>query len=71
MKVLRIFKGLFQKSLKARFGTQFQHILTKIKKHGIAVLFLYALDVGAIRPKPGHKKLFEKSFLELQKLLTK
>ncbi len=27
-----------------------------------------ALSVGAIRPKPGRKKLFEKSFLELQKL---
>jgi len=32
------------------------------------VLFLCALSVGAIRPKPGHKKLFEKSFLEFQKL---
>ena len=30
-KVLKIFKGLFQKSLEARFGTQFQHI-TKNKK---------------------------------------
>ena len=30
-KVLRIFKGLFQKPLKARFGTQFQ-LLTTIKK---------------------------------------
>ena len=40
------------------------------KKHGNAVLFCRALNVGAVRPKPGHKKLFGKSFLELQKLLT-
>ena len=42
-----------------------------IKKHGNAVLFLCVLNVGAVCPKPGHKKLFEKSFLELQKLLPK
>jgi len=39
-----------------------------IKKHGVAVLFYVALNVGAIRPKPGHKGLFVKSPLESQKL---
>ncbi len=39
-----------------------------IKKHGNAVFFCIALNVGAIRPKPGHKGLFAKSPLESQKL---
>ena len=39
-----------------------------IKKHGNAVFFCIALNVGAVRPKPRHKGLFVKSPLESQKL---
>ncbi len=116
-KFLKIFKGLFTKStLKQGLERQFQHILTKNKKHGNAVLFCVHLMLGhppqtpdqrtfckksfgisktftkinlcvrcevlwlaflsrkvswGFRPKPRHKKLFVKSFLELQKLLPK
>ena len=54
-------RGFFKKPLKARFGTQFQHILT-IKKHGDAVLFLCALSVGASAPNPDQRTFREKSF---------
>ena len=67
---VRIFKGIFQKLLEARFGTQFQHIIN-FKKRGFLRVFLCSLNVGAIRPKPRRKKLFEKSFFELQKLSPK
>ena len=40
----------------------------KYKKARHCRAFLYALSVGAIRPKPGHKGLFVKSPLETQKL---
>ena len=40
-KVLRIFKGLFQKPLKARFGTAVPTFSDKLKKHGDAVLFVW------------------------------
>ena len=42
----------------------------KKKKRGFLRVFLCALNVGAVRLKPGHKKLFGKSFLELQKLCS-
>ena len=57
----------FKKGKKGRFGTQFQHILDKTKSTAMPC-FLCALSVGAVRPKPGHKGLFEKSPLEAQKL---
>ena len=57
----------FKKGKKGRFGTQFQHILDKTKNTAMPC-FLCALSVGAVRPKPGHKGLFEKSPLETQKL---
>ena len=67
MKVLRIFKGLFQKPLKERFGTAVPTYYDKLKKHGIAVLFV-CVECWGFRPKPGHKGLFGKSPLESQKL---
>ena len=49
---MRIFKGLFtKKPLKARFGTQFQHI-TIIKKHGNAVLFCKRYQFGLSASNP-------------------
>ena len=67
-KFLRIFKGLFTKSLlKQGPLTQFQHFLTN-KKRGFLRVFSCALSVGAVRPKPRHKGLFGKSPLEPQKL---
>ena len=69
-KFLRIFKGLFTKSLLKQGLERSSNILRQYKKHGNAVLFC-ALNIGAVRPKPGRKKLFEKSFLELQKLCSK
>jgi len=66
-KVFADFQGAFyKKPLEARFGTQFQ-LLMKNKKHGVAVFFVCIVSWG-VCPKPGHKKLFSKSFLELQKL---
>ena len=38
----------------------------KIKKHGIAVLFCMVVVSWGFRPKPGHKKLFVKSFLNFK-----
>ena len=67
-KVLRIFKELFQKLLKARFGTAVPTYYEKLKTRIYPRFFCVALSVGAIRPKPRPKKLFGKSFLELQKL---
>ena len=66
-KFLRIFKGLFTKSLlKQGPSRQFQ-LLTKNKKHGVAVFFV-CIECWGFCPKLRHKKLFVKSFLELQKL---
>ena len=62
-KVLRIFKVLFQKHLKAEVPSrQFQHIKKKIKKHGNAVLFVRALNVGASAPNPDQRTFWKKSF---------
>ena len=68
-------KGLFEKSplesqklLKARFGTAVPTYYEKLKTRISPRFFCVALSVGAIRPKPRPKKLFGKSFLELQKL---
>ena len=67
--MVRIFKGLFTKSLlKRRFGTAVPTVDDKIKKRGFLRVFLCALSVGAVRPKPRHKGLFVKSPLESQKL---
>ena len=52
----------YKKSKRRRFGTQFQ-LLAKKEKTRRNPRFLCALSVGAVRPKPGHKKLFLKSFL--------
>ena len=69
-KFLRIFKGLFRgKPLKARFGTQFQHI-TKKQKTRCKPRFFMCIKCWGVCPKTRHKKLFEKSFLELQKLCS-
>ena len=50
-KVLRIFKGLFQKPLEARLGTQFQ-LLMKNKKRGFSAFFgvYYQLWLSAPNP---------------------
>ena len=62
VKFLRIFKVLFTKStLKQGLERQFQYI-TIIKKHGVAVLFLWALSVGASAPNPDQRTFREKSF---------
>ena len=61
-------RGFFKSLLKQGPSRQFQLLTTKKKKHGVAVFFVYALNVGAIRPKPRHKGLFVKSPLETQKL---
>ena len=51
-KVLRIFKGLFQKPLKAEVWNGSSNIFLQLKKHGDAVLFACALNVGASAPNP-------------------
>ena len=66
MKVLRIFKELFQKLLKARFGTAVPTVDEKIK-NAENPRFLGIVSWG-ICPKPCHKGLFVKSPLESQKL---
>ena len=55
------------KPLEARFGTAVPTYSDNLKSTAMPC-FLCALSVGAIRPKPGHKGLFEKSPLESQKL---
>ena len=64
---VRIFKGLFQKPLKARFGTQFQ-LLTTIKKTRQCRVFCVSTECWGVCPQPRHKGLFVKSPLEPQKL---
>ena len=58
---VRIFKGLFQKLLEARFGTQFQ-LLTTNKKARQCRAFLYALNVGASPQTLTQRTFREKSF---------
>ena len=61
-KVLGIFKGLFQKSLKARFGTAVPTCFANIKKHGIAVLFVL-IECWGYPPQTRTQRTFlEKSF---------
>ena len=70
-KFLKIFKGLFTKSpLKRRFGTAVPTYNDNIKSTATPCFFV-CIECWGFRPKPGHKKLFEKSFLELQKLPPK
>jgi len=60
-------RDFFKSPLKRRFGTAVPIYFDKIKKHGVAVLFVRIISWG-VCPKPGHKGLFEKSPLESQKL---
>ena len=66
-KVLRIFKGLFQKPLKARFGTQFQLLTTIKKTRHCRVSSCKRYQLGHL-PQTLTKGLFVKSPLESQKL---
>ena len=66
-KVLRIFKGLFQKPLKARFGTQFQLLTTIKKTRHCRVFSCKRYQLGHL-PQTLTKGLFVKSPLESQKL---
>ena len=61
VKVLRIFKGLFQKSLKARSPHGSSNNYDKIKKHGIAVLFV-CIECWGVAPNPDQRTFCEKSF---------
>ena len=63
-------RSFFKSSLKQGLERS-SNILRKNKKRGVNRVFSCVLSVGAIRPKPGHKGLFEKSPLETQKLSTK
>ena len=66
---MRIFKGIFTKSpLKQGPLTAVPTYNDEKIKSTATPCFLCALSVGAVCPKPRHKKLFEKSFFELQKL---
>ena len=69
---MRIFKGLFTKSLlKQGLERQFQHIMTKkIKSAAFAVLFCVRYQLGRL-PQNLTKGLFVKSPLESQKLSPK
>ena len=58
-KFLRIFKELFQKFLKARFGTQFQHI-TKNKKRGFLRVFCVHYQLGLSAPNPDTRNFSRK-----------
>ena len=60
-------RSFFKKLLKARSPHAVPTYYDNLKSTA-SPCFLRALSVGAIRPKPRHKKLFGKSFLELQKL---
>ena len=62
-KFLRIFKVLFTKStLKQGLERQFQHIMTKNKKHGIAVLFCVRYQLGLPPWDPDQRTFCKKSF---------
>ena len=70
-KFLRIFKALFTKStLKQGSLTQFQHILTKNKKHGVAVLFCVRYQLGRPPQTPDQRTFCKKSF-GISKTFTK
>jgi len=60
-KVLRIFKVLFQKHLKAEVWNGSSNILRKNKKHGNRRAFCVALSVGASAPNPDQRTFREKS----------
>ena len=60
-------RGFFKSPLKRRFGTAVPTVDDKLKNADFSAFFVCIISWG-FRPKPGHKKLFEKSFLELQKL---
>ena len=66
MKVLRIFKGLFQKPLKARFGTAVPTYYDKLKKRGFLRVFSCALNVGASAPNPDAKDFSRKVLWKLK-----
>ena len=67
-KFLRIFKVLFTKStLKQGPLTAVPTYNDNIKSTAMPCFFV-CIECWGFRPKPGHKKLFVKSFLELQKL---
>ena len=55
-------RDFFKSPLKRRFGTAVPTYYEKIKKHGNTVLFV-CVECWGVCPKPGHKKLFVKSFL--------
>ena len=52
MKVLRIFKGLFQKPLKARFGTAVPTYYEKIKNAEKSAFFRKRYKLGLSAPNP-------------------
>ena len=55
VKVLRIFKGLFQKSLKARFGTAVPTVDDKIKNADFSAFFRVYYQLGLSAPSPDTK----------------
>ena len=70
-KFLRIFKVLFTKStLKQGLERQFQHIMTKNKKHGNAVLFCVHLMLG-LPPQTQTQETFREKFLGTSKAFAK
>ena len=72
MKVLRIFKGLLVKSpLKQGPLTAVPTYYEKIKKHGIAVLFVCALNVVASAPNPDTRNFSGKVSCESSKAFAK
>ena len=64
-KVLRIFKELFQKLLKAEVRNGSSDIFLQIKKHGNAVLFV-CIGCWGFRPKPGPKDFLQKVLWKLK-----
>ena len=63
MKVFADFQGAFyKKPLEARFGTQFQHVLTNKKSTAAPCFFLRVLSVGASPQTPTQRTFHEKSF---------
>ena len=61
-------RGFFKSPLKQGPLTAVPTYFDKIKNADVSAFFVCALNVGAVRPKPGHKGLFVKSPLESQKL---
>ena len=48
-------RGFFKSPLKRRFGTQFQHIMPKIKKRGNAAFFRVSVKCWGVAPNPDAK----------------